>query len=588
MLRYSRWLAAATLCAFAAVTSAAPVTGVSADSPLSAVPAQAPIVIHVRGVERVKERLNAMLKEAVPDFAPIIGALAESKLTDLLNGRSFAGVEKTGPIFVALLEMPAGDADPAVAVIAKVTKYADFRDGMLVDDEKKSVKSDPAGFEKATVKDKDFYFLNKGAYAVMTPSKDVATLMMKPQPGLDGKLSADLAKKLTDNDLSVYVNMAAVNKTYGDSIKEGKDQFLALLDGVGGQIDKAQLESAKAVYSSIFQLIEDGKAFVIGVDFKPDGLAITLNTQVGSDTKTNELLKDVRPALLDEFGKLGSGYTTYSASQFGPAMLKRMSSMAYGMVPEGAGRKAVEAAAEQMIAAGSLASYSSTNFPSQGLSVQSFKDPAKAVAAHVKMLEAIADGGVFQNAPTKGKPEIKADALDYKGFKLTYSRIVWDIDKMVEKVPNANDDTKEAMKKVLGSDVKTWFGTDGKLFISATAKDEAAAKAIIDAYLSGTKTLGSEAAYAVTRKNLPERASLIMLADANKFTQTMGDYMLKMIQSAPLPIAVPKGIKPVQGKTSFLGFALTMQPENGGIDLFLPTTAVQEIRKVIESAMADQ
>ena len=34
--------------------------------------------------------------------------------------------------------------------------------------------------------------------------------------------------------------------------------------------------------------------------------------------------------------------------------------------------------------------------------------------------------------------------------------------------------------------------------------------------------------------------------------------------------------------SSYLGVALTLQPEHGSLDLFVPVTAVQEIRKVIQ------
>jgi hypothetical protein len=37
----------------------------------------------------------------------------------------------------------------------------------------------------------------------------------------------------------------------------------------------------------------------------------------------------------------------------------------------------------------------------------------------------------------------------------------------------------------------------------------------------------------------------------------------------------------VKTKTSYLGFAVTLRAENAGLDLFVPVTAVQEMRKVI-------
>ena len=46
----------------------APVT--PGESPLAVVPAQAPIVVHLRGVTRTKDRLATFIKNAMPDIGP--------------------------------------------------------------------------------------------------------------------------------------------------------------------------------------------------------------------------------------------------------------------------------------------------------------------------------------------------------------------------------------------------------------------------------------------------------------------------------------------------------------------------------------
>ena len=44
---------------------------------------------------------------------------------------------------------------------------------------------------------------------------------------------------------------------------------------------------------------------------------------------------------------------------------------------------------------------------------------------------------------------------------------------------------------------------------------------------------------------------------------------------------VPDELKPVKTETSYIGGAVTLKPEYGSFDLFLPVTAVQEIRKTV-------
>jgi hypothetical protein len=131
--------------------------------------------------------------------------------------------------------------------------------------------------------------------------------------------------------------------------------------------------------------------------------------------------------------------------------------------------------------------------------------------------------------------------------------------------------------------VHLWFGTDGKRVVTVTAKDWDAAAKQLDAYLDGTATLEKEPAYALTRKQLPAETTLLMLSDAGRMVQVMGNYLLGLIKAtgAPLPINLPDAIKPVKTNTSYLGFAVTLRPETAGLDVFVPVISIQEIRKVL-------
>src|SRR4051812_17455195 len=143
---------------FATVVVAALVGGHAAGAPvpsaavadvLATVPASAPIVIHVRGVERTKERLTAFLNAAVPDFGPIAAAQLDNLFKSGFEGRKLEGLVKEGPVFVAVLELPTpGGSEPPIALIAQVSGYTAFRDGLLTDDERKNLKKQD-GYEQA-------------------------------------------------------------------------------------------------------------------------------------------------------------------------------------------------------------------------------------------------------------------------------------------------------------------------------------------------------------------------------------------------------------------------------------------------------
>jgi hypothetical protein len=562
-----------------------PAMGDPATAALAVVPAQAPIVVHLRGVERTKDRMAAFLKAAVPDFGPIAVSYIDEMLKSGVEGRKLAGLDKDGPIFLAVLELPnvgGGGAEPPFAVIARVSGYKAFRDGMLTEDERKGIKSE-AGYDRADLNGREIYFVDQQGYAAVTTSKDTAVMLAKKPAGLDGKLSADLAKQFLTNDLSLYVNLAAVNKEYGDSIKSFRDMMEGLMTAAGGA-DKNSIEYVKIFYGGMFQAIEDGRAFVAALDFRPEGMNLHLQFQVGPDTKTNKSLRDQKPVSLEAIGSLPQGLMTYSGTRMSGDLLKSMAPLIYGaMGGEGEAKAKIEDAVKQLIAAGGTGSFSSTNMPPSGVQVQVFEDPAKAVTAMLSLFRAMGEGGTFQNGYIKGKPEIKENAVEHHGFKLSSMHIVWDMDKFADAIPGGGEAVKNTIKKLLGEEMRIWFGTDGKRVVTVTAKDWDAAAKQLDAFLAGTATLEKEPAYALTRKQLPAETSMLMLSDAGRTIQVMGDYMIGLIKAtpAPLPFNLPDGIKPVKTKTAYLGFAVTLRPETAGFDMFVPVAGVQAIRDVL-------
>src|SRR5262245_18978039 len=112
----------------------APAAGPAEDaaSALAQIPAKAPIVVQLRGVEQTKDRLVAMIKEALPDLGGKAEDHINEQLKKMLEGRSLKGVVKNGPVFVVLSDLPkdkeASDVDQKTAILIHVTKYTEFRD----------------------------------------------------------------------------------------------------------------------------------------------------------------------------------------------------------------------------------------------------------------------------------------------------------------------------------------------------------------------------------------------------------------------------------------------------------------------------
>src|SRR4051794_41292701 len=104
MTRPAALTCAAALLLFLACAAPAPAAPVPpGKTSLALVPEKAPLVLHLHGVERTRDRLVALLKTALPDQAPMV----EQAINDFLKSgpdgkRKLEGLEKDGPIFLAL------------------------------------------------------------------------------------------------------------------------------------------------------------------------------------------------------------------------------------------------------------------------------------------------------------------------------------------------------------------------------------------------------------------------------------------------------------------------------------------------------
>ena len=221
-----------------------------------------------------------------------------------------------------------------------------------------------------------------------------------------------------------------------------------------------------------------------------------------------------------------------------------------------------------------------------------YKDATKAAAAQLKLMQGLKEGETFVSVALKGKPEVKAGAENHRGFKLNYVSMMWDLDKTIEKqggqqLPeDMRKQMAEAMKILAGEGAKIWFGTDGKSYVQISAKDWDTAKGYLDQYLEGKTALKNQKAYQETRKQLPSEATLIGLIDALPYFQKMGDYLSAVLKAMPaVPFPVPKLPTEVKGNPAYLGMAVTLESGSGGLDFWLPATAVAEVRKLVDAAI---
>src|SRR5262249_25641455 len=249
--------------------------------------------------------------------------------------------------------------------------------------------------------------------------------------------------------------------------------------------------------------------FMLGAEFRPEGVALHTNVQVGADTKVNNYLKKGKQSALTEVGTLRAGQMGYWALQADPELFDAFQPFVAGMFTDADGKQsqAIKDALKLSKEAGPQMILAEANVPPQGLQVYRYKDPVKAAAAGLQLMQAMKEGATMGSAILKGKPVVKADAETFRNFKLNHYSWTYDFEKMAEKVPQGGKEMVEAMKTMMGDGVKSWAGTDGKVFVQIIAKDWASAQRMLEDYLDGKNTVGSQQPFQDARKHLPAQAS---------------------------------------------------------------------------------
>ena len=379
--------------------------------------------------------------------------------------------------------------------------------------------------------------------------------------------------------------MAAVNKQYGDTIKQGREKVVEQLEQ--NTPDKNTVELMKRMMGPVFRAVEDSTAVLVTAEFRPAGLALHFQVAVGEDTKTNGLLRDAKPSAVTETRTLPGGMMFYTAMHVRPAVLESFGAMVFGVMadpnsPEG---KALKGAVDELAGAKPSLVVGASDVPLRALSVWTFADPAKAANAQTKLYKAVKPGMTAVGGMLKEAPEVKANAEKFQGFELSAAKFTWDLEKMVEQQDAAgrlNEQQKKALleyqKSMLGEGTNVWFGTDGKTYLQVVGKDWKTAQALIDAYLQAKSKVGEQDAFKDSRQQLPPDVTFLSMVDVPLYAQAIVEGIRPLLQSGGLPVNIPAPAG--KASTAYLGLDVVLQPQRGSFDLWLPGTAVNEIYKM--------
>ncbi len=446
---------------------------------------KAPIVVQLNGIGAARDRLDVLLKAALPDDAANVKKQLDAALGAALAGRKLTAIPPAARLYLTVedVEKLAGDT-PAVALFVPVTGYKQFRDTFLTDDERKSFEAGRGVDEVKLALGGDpsaAFMVDLKDYVVVTPDRATADAYAKKFARATGTgLPSEVVRTFLAADIGVYVNVDVLNDTFGDQIRGFKQlidfglqqaQMGAMLPG----LNRAQLETAKVALGGAFQAIEDCRGVAVGVEFRPEGLAVRVQAQFAEDTPSARVLKAEAPGPLADVGKLPAGLPQYSGSKWGPKFADVLRGLNQEFAPaddDEKGAAALAARLKEVLAAGPKGEVLAAGPPDVTLTIGTYAEPEAAVRALAGRFAAVGAGGRVFGVVQKGAPKVAPGARKHRGFALTEIKLALDFDATVAGLPEPlRDGTAAQLKRAITDKSAVWVGTDGKSVVQAVGTD---------------------------------------------------------------------------------------------------------------------
>jgi co-chaperonin GroES (HSP10) len=390
------------------------------------------LVLQVRGIKGVVNRVMAFLDKALPDQAPLVKGFVDSALEDGFGGRKLAGLTADGPIFVIFPELPKPEAErPKFAVALSVSNFNAFRDGIFVGSEKKSFEK-KGKLTSAELETGDkVYFAEYKGFFVVSQAEDAVNKIIAGGESISSKLGKSQGARLLGNDVAFYLNLDRLSKDYADAIKAAKKEAKEAVKNLIEQApkeQKAQLNALAGLIDPASQLIEDSKGFVGGIDFRADGIVLSLDDELRAASKSFDILSELKPMPAKAIDKLPVGQMMYRGSASSGSLLKIAGPALKALLkdtPEAA--KAIDLLAGLEFGD----SASASDIPLADLEIRNTTEGAKHVAAALAGLESSLNVGDGITIPVKGKPKVTKDAQTSAGISFTRVEIEIDFEKFL-------------------------------------------------------------------------------------------------------------------------------------------------------------
>ena len=402
-------------------------------------------------------------------------------------------------------------------------------------------------------------------YAVKGPGfvafgPDQALIAAIARPGektLDKVLTPALAKQFLAGDVGVYVNASALVTRYSEQIDQARQTFIGALDQAGKQGgNAATMDTAKQLYSALFDSLKYADALTLSIDVGGEGLGLAGVLTAKPDTALAKAAAWAASGTAAELAGLPPDASFYMYMNMDASTVNQLQGMSLRMInPDGKLTPDQAKALAQMDEVGRIETAQSLTFGGgmRGINVTHVADPKKYIAAVLANIQALKGG----EGPARIYKDVKieADAENHRGLTLSHISVTLDLNKFAQLNP-ANPAAAASMKSMFGSDtMNAWVGTDGQRVFHVTAPNWNDARTQIDTFLKGNSGVGTLAGFKNVRSHLPDQANLEALVSVQGLVRMLASQLAATLNKPDLkaPDNLPR--EPV-----FFGVSLTPRP----------------------------
>ncbi len=480
---------------------------------LDAVPAEADVVIRVRGMDAVRKDLTAMIKA----MSTTLGAQAEPGLEQAVAGfkAQFGEAAATEP-FLAVVRAVASEnpASPPFAIVVSAPDYEAVLKG-ISGGKGPTLKKEEGGFDSFDgPQGATWYAANRGDMIIFGPDKPLVAGFAKPGArSFTSGLSAASKVRFGAGDIGLCVNLAALTTRYADQIAQGKQAFIAALGQVPQQQGQAgMMEFVKTMYGGLFDSIKEADIFTLSFDFAAEGLGVDGELTVKADSAAARSIAAAKRGNASGVAKLSADAAYYVYMNLDPKSFEALQMMSLKMMlPGGKPTPELEVLMAKQRGMGRIEAVSAVSMANgmRTINIMNVADPKGLLAVTEASLKLMTTG----DSPLNFFKEVKVtpNAETYKGYTFTRTEMVIDKDKFAKLQPN-NPAAGATLTVMYGGDkVTSWYGVNETQMIQLMDTSWDKAKAQLDAYLGGESGVGNTAGFKAVRAKLAKQVNLLAM-----------------------------------------------------------------------------